>query len=73
MADIVAKSTSQLIGSVVRKSGIPIKAIRYYEGLGLIKADRTEGGFRLFNSDVISRLNFIKLAQSSKMRLIEIK
>lgn len=62
------------IGLVAKESGIPIKTIRYYEELGLLKAsDRTEGGFRLFNCDVFARLNFIKRAQSLGLSLSEIK
>lgn len=62
------------IGLVAKESGIPIKTIRYYEELGLLKAsDRTEGGFRLFNSDVFARLNFIKRAQGLGLNLSEIK
>ncbi|MBF2063938.1 MAG: heavy metal-responsive transcriptional regulator [Calothrix sp. C42_A2020_038] len=62
------------IGTVARISGVPIKTIRYYEELGLLKASgRTEGGFRLFDSDVLSRLHFIKRAQSLGLSLSEIK
>ncbi len=64
----------KLIGSVAKESGVPIKTIRYYEELGLLTASgRTEGGFRLFNSDVLARLNFIKRAQSLGLSLLEIK
>jgi DNA-binding transcriptional MerR regulator len=64
----------KLIGLVAKESGVPIKTIRYYEELGLLKASaRTEGGFRLFNSDVVARLNFIKRAQSLGLSLSEIK
>jgi DNA-binding transcriptional MerR regulator len=64
----------KLIGLVAKESGVPIKTIRYYEELGLLKASaRTEGGFRLFNSDVLARLNFIKRAQSLGLSLSEIK
>ncbi len=62
------------IGSVAKESGVPIKTIRYYEELGLLKASgRTDGGFRLFNSDVFARLNFIKRAQNLGLSLSEIK
>ncbi|MBD1936193.1 heavy metal-responsive transcriptional regulator [Microcoleus sp. FACHB-68] len=62
------------IGVVAKKSGVPIKTIRYYEELGLLKASgRTEGGFRLFDSDVLARLSFIKRAQTLGMSLSEIK
>jgi DNA-binding transcriptional MerR regulator len=62
------------IGVVAKESGVPIKTIRYYEELGLLKASgRTDGGFRLFHSDVFARLNFIKRAQSLGLSLSEIK
>lgn len=62
-----------LIGQVARKSNIPIKTIRYYEQLGLIKAsDRTSGGFRLFDPSVFTRLAFIKRSQSLGLSLQEI-
>jgi MerR family transcriptional regulator, copper efflux regulator len=64
----------QRIGSVAKESGISIKTIRYYEKLGLLKSSgRTEGGFRLFQIDVLNRLNFIKCAQSLGFSLSEIK
>lgn len=64
----------QQIGTVAKVSGVPIKTIRYYEELGLLKASsRTEGGFRLFDEDVFSRLHFIKRAQSLGLSLSEIK
>ena len=70
---LVQESPKQ-IGSVAKESGVPIKTIRYYEELGLLKASgRTEGGFRLFNSDVFVRLHFIKRAQSLGLSLSEIK
>ncbi|KAB8314345.1 heavy metal-responsive transcriptional regulator [Tolypothrix campylonemoides VB511288] len=71
---MLAQETLKQIGVVAKESGIPIKTIRYYEELGLLKASgRTEGGFRLFNSDVFARLNFIKRAQSLGLSLLEIK
>ena len=70
---LLQENTKQ-IGAVARISGVPIKTIRYYEELGLLKASgRTEGGFRLFDSDVFSRLHFIKRAQSLGLSLSEIK
>jgi MerR family copper efflux transcriptional regulator len=64
----------KLIGSVAKESGIPIKTIRYYEELGLLKlSGRTEGGFRLFDADVLARLHFIKRAQSLGLSLSQIK
>ena len=71
---MLAQETFKQIGSVAKESGVPIKTIRYYEELGLLKTSgRTEGGFRLFNSDVFVRLHFIKRAQSLGLSLLEIK
>ncbi|MEA5621041.1 heavy metal-responsive transcriptional regulator [Cronbergia sp. UHCC 0137] len=63
-----------LIGQVKSLSGIPIRTIRYYESLGLLKASgRTEGGYRQFSTDVLSRLAFIKRAQHLGLSLEEIQ
>ncbi|MFN6536430.1 MAG: heavy metal-responsive transcriptional regulator [Nostoc sp. EkiNYC01] len=62
-----------LIGQVTNLSKIPIRTIRYYESLGLIKSSkRTEGGFRQFSLDVLTRLAFIKRAQNFGLSLEEI-
>ncbi|MEH2285817.1 MAG: heavy metal-responsive transcriptional regulator [Nostoc sp.] len=62
-----------LIGQVTDLSGIPIRTIRYYESLGLINSSRrTEGGFRQFSLDVLTRLAFIKRAQNLGLSLEEI-
>ena len=62
------------IGSVAKDSGLPIKTIRYYDELGLLKTfGRTEGNYRQFNSDVFGRLRFIKRAQGLGLSLLEIK
>ncbi|MBP0008964.1 heavy metal-responsive transcriptional regulator [Roseofilum sp. Belize Diploria] len=69
-----SQSERLLIGQVKAQSGVPIKTIRYYEQLGLIAAvDRTEGGFRLFSPQVLSRLAFIRRSQHLGFSLQEIK
>ncbi|QYO68508.1 heavy metal-responsive transcriptional regulator [Leptolyngbya sp. 7M] len=71
---MLVQDAPKLIGSVSKTSGLPIKTIRYYEELGLLKTTgRTEGGYRLFDSDVFSRLSFIKRAQGLGLSLSEIK
>ncbi|BBD58777.1 MerR family transcriptional regulator [Nostoc sp. HK-01] len=71
---MLAQAEAKQIGVIAKESGVPIKTIRYYEELGLLKSSgRTEGGFRLFNSDVLERLHFIKRAQSLGLSLSEIK
>lgn len=71
---MLAQAETKQIGVVAKESGVPIKTIRYYEELGLLKpSGRTEGGYRLFNIDVLERLHFIKRAQSLGLSLSEIK
>ncbi|HEY9846787.1 MAG TPA: MerR family transcriptional regulator [Candidatus Caenarcaniphilales bacterium] len=63
-----------LIGQLAAQSRVPIKTIRYYEELGLLKSlGRTEGGYRQFSSQVLTRLAFIKRAQNLGLSLQEIR
>lgn len=73
-ANMLLPAQLKLIGSVAKESGLAIKTIRYYEELGLLKSSgRTDGGYRLFDSNVVVRLSFIKQAQSLGLSLSEIK
>ena len=70
---LVQDSQLLLIGQIAVQSGVPIKTIRYYEELGLLKSmGRTEGGYRQFSSQVLTRLAFIKRAQNLGLSLQEI-
>jgi DNA-binding transcriptional MerR regulator len=62
------------IGEVSRKSGLPIKTIRYYEQLGLLVPTvwRSPSRYRLFHPQVLQRLAFIKQAQALGLTLKEI-
>lgn len=67
------KDEALLIGKVEKLSGVPIRTIRYYESLGLIEpAGRTQSGYRKFSEDILTRLSFIKRAQSLGLSLQEI-
>jgi MerR family transcriptional regulator, copper efflux regulator len=62
------------IGELAVKSQVSIKTIRYYEEIGLLQVpDRTEGHFRLFSAETVSRLLFIKRLQILGLSLQEIK
>ena len=62
------------IGAVAKQAGVPIKTIRYYEDVGLLpKATRTAAGYRLYSSDTVDRLQFIKKAQNLGLRLADIR
>jgi MerR family redox-sensitive transcriptional activator SoxR len=60
------------IGQIARRSGVAASALRYYESLGLIRAERAGSGHRRFPRAVLRRVAFIVFAQRVGMRLDEI-
>jgi len=49
------------IGSVAKKIGLSVDAIRFYERNSLLRrAPRTEGGFRQYGEDDLETLAFIR-------------
>jgi DNA-binding transcriptional MerR regulator len=62
------------IGDVSRQTGIGIETLRFYEKSGLLdKPARTYSGYRMYSSDVLDRLSFIKRAQVLGFSLDEIR
>ncbi|MEX0645877.1 MAG: helix-turn-helix domain-containing protein [Parvularculaceae bacterium] len=52
------------IGRLARASGVKVTTIRYYESIGLIDPpDRSEGGQRIYGSEAIERMRFIRHAR----------
>jgi DNA-binding transcriptional MerR regulator len=52
------------IGTVAKKVGLSVDAIRFYERNALLpRAPRTEGGFRQYGEGDIETLGFIRRAQ----------
>lgn len=66
-------SRTIFIGEAAKKSNVTVKAIRYYERIGLIpEAGRNEGKFRIFPAETVERIEFIKRAQTLGFTLEEI-
>ena len=59
------------VGQVAARSGFAASAIRYYEGEGLISAERNSGGQRRFHRSVLRRLAFISAARHLGVSLDE--
>ena len=56
-----------------RHSGVTTHAVRYYSRIGLLKPGRNpENGYRIFDRTDISRLRFIRQAQSLGFTLDEV-
>ncbi|NNE79717.1 MAG: Cu(I)-responsive transcriptional regulator [Silicimonas sp.] len=47
------------IGDVSARSGLPVKTIRYYEEIGLIKPTRGQNGYRAFADKDLHKLAFL--------------
>ena len=60
------------IGELSARSGIAASALRYYESNGLITAERTPGGHRIYPRHMLRRLAFIAAAQHVGLTLDEI-
>jgi len=74
VADQTQKRHMLKIGEVSRQTGIGIETLRFYEKSGLLeKPARTHSGYRMYSSDVLDRLGFIKRAQVLGFSLDEIK
>lgn len=61
------------VGEIARRSGFAASALRFYEAEGLIVADRSPGGRRLFERSTLRRLAFIRAASNVGLSLAEIR
>lgn len=62
------------IGRAAKAAGVSVQAVRYYERLGLLPtANRTPAGYRVYGSEAVDRLRFIKQAQALGFSLDEIR
>lgn len=62
------------IGDLARRAGVSVRAIRYYEELGLIHPDtHSVGGFRLYSEDSLKRLQVITRLKELGLSLMEIR
>ncbi len=61
------------IGQLAARSGVAQSALRYYERLGLIRADRTGGNQRRYHRGELRRVAFIRIAQQVGISLDEIR
>ena len=77
MFDAITESmarTQFTAGRMAKKAGVNIQTLRYYERIKLLKpASRTAAGYRIYESDSLQRLLFIKRAQDLGFTLNEIR
>jgi MerR family copper efflux transcriptional regulator len=62
------------IGELAHLVGVPPKTIRYYEAIGILPPPpRTRSGYRDYGPEAVSRLAFVRAAQSIGLSLGEIR
>ena len=60
------------IGEVAERLGLSLRTVRYYEEVGLVApAERSPGGFRLYDDDAVERLELIKQMKPLEFSLEE--
>ena len=62
------------IGEVAAQAGVNIQTLRYYERRGLLpEPERSNSGYRAYDSDTVRLVRFIKRAQELGFTLREIE
>ncbi|MDX5299593.1 MAG: MerR family transcriptional regulator [Gammaproteobacteria bacterium] len=61
------------IGVAARRSGLSVKAIRFYESVGLIPAPPRTGRYRRYDEDTLELLSLIKEAKNLGLTIAELK
>lgn len=60
------------ISQLAERSGVPATTLRFYESAGLLLADRTAAGYRVYGEGAVERLGFISAGKHLGLPLGEI-
>jgi len=60
------------ISQLAERTGLPATTLRFYETAGLLPAERSPAGYRLYGQDALARLAFIRTAKHLGLSLEEI-
>ena len=61
------------IGQLAKRTGVSVRALRHYDGLGLLKASRADNRYRVFCEEDVERVRLIQLFLGIGFRLDEIR
>ncbi|NOQ62027.1 MerR family transcriptional regulator [Mycolicibacterium fortuitum] len=60
------------ISQLAQRSGVPASTLRFYETVGLLPAQRTDAGYRIYDEAAVDRLAVIRAAKQVGLALEEI-
>jgi MerR family transcriptional regulator, copper efflux regulator len=61
------------IGQLAAQTGFSVRTLRFYEQSGILPTpERTPGGYRSYDQDAVTRLRFVRSAQTLGLSLAEI-
>ncbi|AYV32657.1 Mercuric resistance operon regulatory protein (plasmid) [Streptomyces sp. ADI95-16] len=62
------------IGELSRRSGLPVKTIRFYSDLGIVPpTDRSPAGYRLYGLDALARLDLARTLRELGLDLATVR
>ncbi|MCV2458202.1 MerR family transcriptional regulator [Streptomyces sp. ICN988] len=64
--------STMLISRLAERTGVRASTLRFYEKIGLLQADRSPSGYRVYGEDAVERLAFITTAKQLGLPLDEI-
>ena len=66
--------TTYSIGELARRTGLTVKAIRYYSDLGIVPpSGRTPAGYRRYDADAVARLDLVRTLRDLGLDLATIR
>ncbi|MFB6982299.1 MerR family transcriptional regulator [Streptomyces scopuliridis] len=67
-------NTLYSIGELARRTGLTVKTIRFYSDRGIVKpTERTPAGYRLYDTDAVARLAFVRTLRELGLDLATIR
>ncbi len=65
--------TTYRISQMAERSGVPASTLRFYETAGLLRAERTASGYRVYGESALEKLSFISSAKLLGLALGDIR
>ncbi|TCK21690.1 DNA-binding transcriptional MerR regulator [Pseudonocardia endophytica] len=64
---------SLTIGQLARRTGVPVRTIRFWSDEGLVPSDRTASGYRCYDAVAVARLDLVRTLRDLGMGLEDVR